>query len=206
MTEPRWVGLQDAEAAHREAPRTFSIPRSDQRNGLRPGDRVKLVFEADRPSPSGFTAERMWVEVREVRPGGYVGELANHPAFLAGLRPGTMVEFGARHVAALQDSPSGLELPCGLYARVSPGIAQGREWPVAAFRTPTAPDSSGWVVLASEEPGAGLVPMLIDDLIDQYRVLDSILDEPVGTGWRWDPDTLEYVRADGGLFGPGPVH
>ena len=198
MTQPRWTGLQDVEAVHREAPRTFSIPRSDQRNGLRPGDRVKLVFEADRPSPRGFTAERMWVAVREARPGGYVGELTNTPSFLAGLQPGTVVEFGPRHVAALHDSPSGLALPFGLYARVSPEIAQGREWPVAAFRGPPEPDSSGWVVLASEEPGGELVPMLVDELIDSYRVLDSILDEPVGTAWTWSPDALEYVRADGG--------
>ena len=26
MTAPLWVGLQDVEASHREAPRTFSIP------------------------------------------------------------------------------------------------------------------------------------------------------------------------------------
>lgn len=197
MQQPRWTGLKDVEAAHREAPRTFSIPRSDQRRSLRPGDVAKLVFEADRPSDRGFTAERMWVEVREVRPGGYAGELSNHPSFLAGLEPGARVTFGPQHVAALEVSPSGLDLPYGLHARVSPEIARDEGWPMAAVRHPPAGiDSSGWIVLAHDESDRELVPMLVDDLLYQYPVLDSILDEPVGTSWRWDDEALEYVRTD----------
>jgi hypothetical protein len=197
MQQPKWTGLTDVEAVHREAPRTFSIPRSDQRRSLRPGDVVKLVFEADRPSDRGFTAERMWVEVREVRPDGYVGELSNRPSFLAGLEPGARVTFGPQHVAALEVSPSGLDLPYGLHARVSPEIARGEGWPMAAIRHPADdPGSSGWEIVAREDPGGELVPMLVDDLLQQYRVLDTILDEPVGTSWRWYDEAMEYVRTD----------
>jgi hypothetical protein len=63
MTKSRWVGLLNVEHSHRNAPRTFSIPRSDQRTQLKPGDLVKLVFEADPPSSTGLNAERMWVTV-----------------------------------------------------------------------------------------------------------------------------------------------
>jgi hypothetical protein len=63
----RWIGLQNVETSHRRDPITFSIPRSDQREALKAGDLVKLIFQADPPSPAGLTAERMWVEVREVQ-------------------------------------------------------------------------------------------------------------------------------------------
>lgn len=62
MTAPKWIGLQDVVAAYRAAPRTYSIPRADQRSRLRVGDVVKLDFEADRPALDGSTAERMSVE------------------------------------------------------------------------------------------------------------------------------------------------
>ncbi|MFL5540894.1 MAG: hypothetical protein ACJ8J0_18020, partial [Longimicrobiaceae bacterium] len=180
-----------------EAPRTFSIPRSDQRTSLRPGDVVKLVFEADQPSERGFTAERMWVEVREVRPDGYVGVLNNRPSFLADLQPGARVAFGPQHVAALEVSPSGLDLPFGFFARVSPELARGEGWPMAAVRHPSGdPSSSGWEIGAGDDPGGERVPMMVDDLLQQYRVLDSILDEPAGTSWRWDDGAMEYVRAE----------
>jgi len=196
VPQPKWTGLKDVEAVHREAPRTFSIPRSDQRGSLRPGDVVKLVFEADRPSERGFTAERMWVEVREAGPDGYVGELNNRPSFLAGLQPGARVAFGPQHVAALEVSPSG-DLPYALHARVSPELARGEGWPMTAVRHPSGdPESSGWEVAARDDPGGERVPMLVDDLLRQYRVLDSILDEPIGTSWRWDDEAMEYVRAE----------
>jgi hypothetical protein len=50
----RWIGLGDAEEAHRAAPRTYSIPRSEQRRTLRVGDVVKPVFLAVGPSEKGF--------------------------------------------------------------------------------------------------------------------------------------------------------
>jgi hypothetical protein len=154
---------------------------------------VKLVFEADGPSDRGFTAERMWVEVREVHPHGYLGALDNVPSFLAELQPGDLIAFGAEHVIALEQSPTGLPLPYGQYALVSKDIIESDAWPTAAYReTPAAADSSGWVLTAStsKEP---LVPILVDDLVTQFRILDSILDEPVGTQWVWNPDTVEYT-------------
>jgi len=200
MTAPKWVGLQDVEASHREAPRTFSIPRSDQRSGLKPGDVVKLIFEADRPSERGFTAERMWVQVLEAGSSGYVGALDNQPSFLSNLQPGDRVPFGPQHVAALQSSPSGLELPLQQFAMVSRGIAEAGAWPVEAQRHPAdTAESSGWVVRCTGPEASDVIRILVGDLIKQFRVLDSVLDEPVGTTWVWDADRAEYVlQPDGG--------
>jgi hypothetical protein len=194
MTAPRWIGLQNVEVLHSRSPISFSIPRSDQRRRLKVGDLVKLVFEADRPSATGLTAERMWVEVRAIRDSTFVGALDNTPSFLSNLQPGELITFGPEHVAALQFSPSGLDLPFGLSAIASADLADGRAFPTEAYReSPSDTNSSGWVVL-SESGSVGLVPMQVNDLIARFRILDSILDEPVGTRWRWDSDALEYVR------------
>jgi hypothetical protein len=200
MAPPLWVGLQDVEASHREAPRTFSIPRSDQRSGLKPGDVVKLIFKADRPSERGFTAERMWVQVLEAGSSGYVGALDNQPSFLSNLEPGDRVPFGPQHVAALQSSTSGLDLPLQQFALVSRSIAEAGAWPVEAQRHPAdTPESSGWVVRCEGPEASDVIRILVGDLIRQFRVLDSVLDEPVGTKWVWNTDRVEYVlQPDGG--------
>ena len=194
MQPPKWSGLQDVEAARREAPRSYSIPRSDQRALLRPGDIVKLVFEADQPSSKGWTAERMWVIVRERNGAGFVGELDNSPSFISNLACGDLIEFQPKHVCALEKSPSGLDIPWGFFAKVSTAIAAGTAWPEVATRlVPDAPSSSGWIIA---EGGDTATPtsVLVDELIASYRVLDSILDEPVGTSWRWNANSLEYVQ------------
>lgn len=194
MTDPQWVGLQNVEKSHCEAPRTFSIPRLEQRVALKVGDLVKLVFESDRPSTKGFTAERMWVEVREVRAADFVGALDNQPSFLANLQPGDLIEFGPEHVAALDSPPSGLQLPLGQFALVSRDLLGAGAFPTEAYRqVPASSDSSGWVVVSEHGATPGLVPMLVDDLVAAFRILDSILDEPVGSRWKWDPDRLEYA-------------
>lgn len=194
MTGPRWIGLQNVEASHREAPRTFSIPRSDQRSQLKVGALVKLIFQADGPSAKGFTAERMWVQVVEIRASGFVGALDNQPSFLSNLQPGDRIAFGPEHVAALRASPSGLDLPFGQFALVSRDVAEDGSWPAEAYRRQAgAVDSSGWVVLGERGESPGMVPMLVDDLIAAFRILDSILDEPFGSRWVWDPDRVEYV-------------
>ena len=194
MQPPRWSGLQDVEATRRDAPRSYSIPRSDQRALLCPGDVVKLVFEADQPSPEGWTAERMWVIVREQVGSGFVGELNNIPSFISDLTCGDLIQFQPKHVCALERSPSGLALPWGLFAKVSPGIAAGTAWPAVATRfNPDATSSSGWIIAEGADADTS-ASVLVDDLIASYRVLDSILDEPVGTSWRWDADSLEYIQ------------
>ena len=159
-----------------------------------------MIFEADRPSEQGYNAERMWVEVLEVTSSGYVGELTNQPSFIANLQPGDRIPFGPQHVAALQSSPSGLDLPYRQFALVSRRIAEAGAWPVEAQRLAAeTPESSGWIVRCEGPDASDLIPMLVDGLIRQFRVLDSVLDEPPGTTWVWRPERFEYVlRPDGG--------
>jgi hypothetical protein len=194
VAQSRWVSLQNVEESHRADPVAFSIPRSDQRASLQVGNLVKLIFIADPPSPRGLTAERMWVAVQEVRDGRYVGSLDNQPSFIADLEPGDTVHFGPEHVAALYTSPTGLRVPYRQFAWVSRDLFDAGAFPIEAHRVqPETADSSGWVVLSTPDNRDALEPILVQELVARFRILDSILDEPVGTRWTWDADRLEYV-------------
>lgn len=189
------TSLQDIVASHKEAPRTFSIPRSDERVNLPPGQLVKLVFEIAENEPGLPGAERMWVEVKERRAdGNYVGELHNQPYFISNVSEGTEVIFGPEHVAALyvkkDDGPwldESLEVSC------SEKIISDDLWPCLAERASGSPTHTGWRIYASDM-NETLVSIPAQQVLDQFPVLDSVLGEDVGSSWKWDEAELEYKR------------
>lgn len=200
----RFEGLLDAEARHRADPHSFSIPRSEVRRALAVGDLVKLLF--------GFgggevpAAERMWVEVVEVREDGYVGRLENTPEAITDLRRGDLIRFQASHVAAtyrvVEDGPTPDQL-----AIVSDRVWHSGAVPTRAVRMPVPDEQfSGWLVSGEDDPDvppadlSGFGPVSHDALTRRFRSLDSIEDEPHGTRWRWNDAELEWQpdHADGG--------
>ena len=193
--------LENIEIAHQENPRTYSIPRSDQRYTLLPGQIVKLVFLLDMPVEGEPKAERMWVEVKEVNGSHYVGVLDNDPKHITNLKAGDIIEFGPEHIAALYKTQQDLPLPYGQYALVSRELLQEDAWPNRLIHEqPTDNNSSGWRLLKGDETEAELnsqesfVAYKVDDLLRYFRVLDSVLDEPVGTEWRWNTKVMEYQK------------
>ena len=183
--------LDSAEQVHREFPRTFSIPRIDQRRNLAVGQTVKLMF---RPRGAGFL-ERMWVIVKRKRRSQYSGVLDNTPAGLKGLKIGDRVAFAARHVIAIYQVDERLVLPWGKFVRASPSLKTLRAWPKFAVRgKPASKHDSGWKIHSTAKPSrrAPLVKMSADEIMSRFAILDSVLDELPGTAWRWNPKTLEY--------------
>lgn len=81
---------------HQEAPDSFEIPAASEREALKPGQLVKLMFRID--VDGEVHVERMWVVVEEVRPEFYVGVLDNDPYCTADIRSGQKVQFHADHV------------------------------------------------------------------------------------------------------------
>lgn len=195
--------LEDVEQVHRTHKRTFSIPRSDERNSLRPGHLVKLVFLADDDSEEGARAERMWVEVQGSMAGEYIGVLTNRPRYLKYVKQGEHVVFRPQHVCAIyveRSDPSWIDPEKMLY--VSKDILDDDAWPELIYREePDDADSSGWRVLsgAAQAKGArdlnALVKVSAHDLMNRFPILDSVLGEPVGTSWSWDEDACEYTSA-----------
>jgi hypothetical protein len=94
--------LEDGEEYHREAPDTFWIPELEAREGLQPGDLAKLIFRISIDNPEEpVSVERMWVLVREIIPGGYLGILDNDPDAIEENKEfwsGIELPFEPRHV------------------------------------------------------------------------------------------------------------
>jgi hypothetical protein len=193
--------LKDVEQVHREQPRTFSIPRGELRRALRPGWLVKLVFELPEPVEN-CSAERMWVEVRQVRDGGYVGRLDNRPLYLKDLAPGDDIVFDARHVAALDTGD-----PRKLAPLVGVGVDVLRrgEWPAWIARVePANQHDDGWRVFSDREAreGATVRALSTSTLFRSWSVTDSAIDVGADGIWRWDAESSEYLRVD---LLPGPL-
>lgn len=188
--------LENVEKVHRTYPRTYSIPRREQRHGLRVGDMVKLVFLLERAQGGRPRAERLWVRVDEVAAAAYMGTLDNDPLHLTRLKAGDRIPFGPEHVAALYQPHK--RLPTGQYALVSPDLLTFETWPQRLERHhPQDGQSSGWRLLhsAATPQSEQLVPCAVEDILQQFPILDSVLHEPVGTAWVWDAEQLEYCAA-----------
>lgn len=79
---------------HNSSPNTFMIPSAADKEAIKPGDCVKLIFcgaECDMP-------ERMWVVVTAIDGDRFTGTLDNEPFVLDGIRFGDEVNFGPEHV------------------------------------------------------------------------------------------------------------
>jgi hypothetical protein len=195
------IELQDVELQHKSNPRTFSIPRKDQRQSLKVGHIVKLVFLVDPKQHGGATGERMWVRVKAVTTDGYVGTLENAPRLVHGLSLGDDVNFGPEHVSALERHPEGYEVPYGKRLVVSKLVLDEDVWPTLVIRThPQEESFSGWWIFSGEESTSQLddwdnfTPITVDEIIDRFRILDSVLDEPIGSKWQWNAVEAEYER------------
>ena len=99
--------LDDGDAVHRDAPETFWMPPLDERESLRPGAIVKLMFRMVLRDPATGQeqekVERMWVGVTGRDGHGYVGALDNDPFYTKDLAAGDEVRFEPRHVIRIYD-------------------------------------------------------------------------------------------------------
>lgn len=90
------INADERAAAH---PDTFPLPRLADRESVKIGACVKLIFLSKHPRTE---AERMWVIVTERSAdgvNGYAGTLANDPSTdVGGLKHGDVVVFGPEHI------------------------------------------------------------------------------------------------------------
>lgn len=190
--------LENAEEIHKSNPRSFSIPRSDQRRNLPVGQTVKLIFEPCIEKGVRRFSERMWVKITRKDSSGYAGELDNAPAGIDGLELGDSIKFGPEHVIAFIPTKTQLDLPFGQSLLVSPEILASGDWPALARRvSPAKAGDSGWRIYSSSETTPSskspLTEVSVDELIAKFQILDSILDEPHNTAWRWNETEHEYA-------------
>lgn len=94
--------LEDGEVRHAEAPNTFEIPALVERENLRTGQLVKLIFRIalrDEKGERSEGVERMWVIV-DSHDGQYFSGTLDNDAYCAdAFKSGLKVTFEPRHVA-----------------------------------------------------------------------------------------------------------
>jgi hypothetical protein len=106
--------LRSGEESHRLHPDQFALPPLAERQNLKRGQAVKLIFDIEAADADGTVTvqgERMWVIVAEKVGDMYVGILDNQPVRLERsdavyLRFGAEVPFQAEHVIAIGQPPA----------------------------------------------------------------------------------------------------
>lgn len=96
--------LENGEEYANRSPETFKIPERTQRENLKAGDVVKLIFQSipDEEEYEGEkVVERMWVFVKGKRENFYFGEIDNDSVSTGKLHSGTEIWFLPEHVIAI---------------------------------------------------------------------------------------------------------
>lgn len=88
--------LDDGEAYHKDAPKTFKIPDLRSRQNLKSGTFVKLMFRLT--DGTNTQVERMWVIVKNSNANIYTGVLDNDPYCTDTIKSGVEVQFEPKHI------------------------------------------------------------------------------------------------------------
>jgi hypothetical protein len=99
--------LANAEERHSRYPQSFYLPALKARQSIKPGQFAKLIFEIndDCAAECRDVDERMWVQIVEQTPTGYVGTLRNAPGLFKELQFGDTIRFGFEHIIDIERAP-----------------------------------------------------------------------------------------------------
>lgn len=169
--------LADAEARHRESPRSFFIPARAEREALQPGELAKLLFEIVDPDGDMPGGERMWVGVTERN---------------------EEVRFGPEHVISTVENWPLLEREV-LVSRRSHVDEQRPAW---VYREdPETEKDSGWRALVGDESDeevddpANVLSQMVGYLLDRWSDLRPVFKtDPENGSWTWDAMSEKYLR------------
>ncbi len=90
--------LEDAQKIADEFSYTFHKPSKEVVSQLKAENQAKLIFEFESDDPKAPRAERMWVEITEVKNGIFYGYLDNEPAHIKDLNYKDPIEFRECHI------------------------------------------------------------------------------------------------------------
>jgi len=90
--------LEDAQKIADEFSYTFHKPSKEVVSQLKAENQAKLIFEFESDDPEAPRAERMWVEITEVKNGIFYGYLDNDPAHIKDLNHKDPIEFRECHI------------------------------------------------------------------------------------------------------------
>ena len=90
--------LTDSEKLAKENKYTFYKPSKNILKNLTVGNIVQLTFEYESSNSEQPSAERMWVEITEIKDDKFKGKLDNHPFYLHELYAGDEIKFKYKHI------------------------------------------------------------------------------------------------------------
>lgn len=184
--------IANAEALRNKDPRTFSIPRLEQRRNLKVGDNAKVLLE---PKQEGgrFAGERPWVIIEEVLSNGQYKAKFDNDLTLFPEHNDDIITISAENILSVI-LPDEYNLPYSKTCKVSPSVQDGSAWTLSATRiNPEKDKDSGWRIFASNESIESAVEETpCGSAMTSYPVLDSILDEPNFKSWVWNEQNNEF--------------
>ena len=178
--------LEDAQILANDFPYTFYKPSSEVVSRLKEGNEVKLIFEFESNYPEEPQAERMWVEIKEIKNGKYIGALDNAPAYIKDLNLGDTVEFEERHIVDtdLDDPiPSITEKyikRCFVTNRI---LYKGEKIGYFYREEPDQEDDSGWRFMIGDET---------DEYMDDSENISYV---SLGTVLKEDDSVVEFLES-----------
>ena len=173
--------LEDVQAKHQKNPRHFLIPSQEEINQLKLGDQVRLIFVLDTVLENGCRAERMWVELTEIRDGKFKGRLTNQPAYITSVRLGDELDFAREHIASLMLPQLNLDTQKG--AMITKDCFLRREINWAIHDEPHHPQDSGWQFFTGYESQEDLddpskiTIISLEDALEMEPLLETVLDK-----------------------------
>ena len=197
--EKKGIGysLEDVQAKHQKNPRHFLIPSQEEINQLKLGDQVRLIFVLDTVLENGCRAERMWVELTEIRDGKFKGRLTNQPAYITSIQLGDELDFAREHIASLMVPQLNLDTQKG--AMITKDCFLRREINWAVHDLPHNPQDSGWQFFTGYESQEDLddpskiAIISLEAALDIEPLLETVLDKD-GEAYVYQAEENAFVE------------
>lgn len=182
--------LEDAQKLADEFPYTFHKPSKEVVSQLKAENQAKLIFEFESDNPEAPQAERMWVEITEVKNGVFSGYLDNEPAYIKDLTHKDPIEFRECHIidTDLDDPVPSITDKYIKRCFVTNNILyEGRQVGYLYREEPDYDDDSGWRFTAGDETDE----YMEDSDNSSYVSLGAVL--------REDDSCLELLDREAGV-------
>lgn len=189
--------LEDVQAKHQKNPRHFLIPSQEEINQLKLGDQVRLIFVLDTVLENGCRAERMWVELTEIRDGKFKGRLTNQPAYITSVQLGDELDFAREHIASLMLPQLNLDTQKG--AMITKDCFLRREINWAVHDVAHNPQDSGWQFFTGYESQEDLddpskiAIISLEAALDIEPLLETVLDKD-GEAYVYQAEKNAFVE------------
>lgn len=197
--------LENAQKLAGEFPYTFHKPSKEVVSQLKAENQAKLIFEFESDDPEAPRAERMWVEITEVKNGMFSGYLDNEPAYIKDLKYKDSIEFRECHIidTDLDDPVPSITDKYIKRCFVTNNILyEGRKVGYLYREEPDYDDDSGWRFTAGDETDEYMEDSDNSSYVSLGAVLredDScvtLLDREAGVAFAKD-DKGNFVELDG---------